>query len=934
MKSFLLSIANLFKSRSEKLRGRDDSTIVPAATTTEAVRNKNLHNSGRKEDVNKDGPSAIKTVTDQAIRETSRHEPLFTGKTKKLRKKTPKEDIRNHNSLDIKTVTDQAVRQTTWYKLFIEKTKKLFKKRPKEDIKKDNPSAIKTVTDQAIRQTTWHKLFIEKTKKLFKKRPKEDIKKDNPSAIKTVTHKPIRQTSWYDRLFGTPVEKKTFPKTVDKGRSFASHKSVFVSVNRGDSTNTPATLKLCAGQNIVKDSGVQEFKDLSIIQNEVGKNSKKVEQSPSQQTNNNHVFAGSPSSDISSDLDCEDSLRGDSTNTPATLKLCAGQNIVKDSGVQEFKDLSIIQNEVGKNLKKAEQSPSQQTNNHVFAGSPSSDISSDLDCEDSLSVFVSVNRGDSTNTPATLKLCAGQNIVKDSGIQEFKDLSIIQNEVGKNSKKAEQSPSQQTNNHVFAGSPSSDISSDLDCEDSLRGDSTNTPATLKLCAGQNIVKDSGVQEFKDLSIIQNEVGKNSKKAEQSPSQQTNNHVFSGSPSSDISSDLDCEDSLSVFVSVNRGDSTNTPATLKLCAGQNIVKDSGVQEFKDLSIIQNEVGKNSKKAEQSPSQQTNNNHVFSGSPSSDISSDLDCEESLGFPNPSQICYMNSILQSVLTLTEFTRDIRVLKDMWELDPEAEFLSAFMNIVRCHRSPNNGNKLKALFAFKMEVGKRYAEFLDMGQKDAHEFLTSFLDHIRSLCPVITGLPGMADIYVCPIQKHLMFKMKSTRACMKCGQRSMNEEVFNNLSLNLVPQESVKEMLDNYLLKTELECNCVCGGTNSTQCYSFDTLPRILILHVKRFCFTPLFTPKKLHDPINISRELTISSTQDQGWYSLVSVISHLGANANSGHYISAGVKRDAAEDDPTDQWVIYDDNTVTRTTGQSMCKHFKKNAYILFYKRHGLM
>ncbi|XP_069384184.1 uncharacterized protein [Paralichthys olivaceus] len=852
MKSFLLSIANLFKSRSEKLRGRDDSTIVPAATTTEAVRNKNLHNSGRKEDVNKDGPSAIKTVTDQAIRETSRHEPLFTGKTKKLRKKTPKEDIRNHNSLDIKTVTDQAVRQTTWYKLFIEKTKKLFKKRPKEDIKKDNPSAIKTVTDQAIRQTTWHKLFIEKTKKLFKKRPKEDIKKDNPSAIKTVTHKPIRQTSWYDRLFGTPVEKKTFPKTVDKGRSFASHKSVFVSVNRGDSTNTPATLKLCAGQNIVKDSGVQEFKDLSIIQNEVGKNSKKVEQSPSQQTNNNHVFAGSPSSDISSDLDCEDSLRGDSTNTPATLKLCAGQNIVKDSG-----------------------------------------------------------------------------------IQEFKDLSIIQNEVGKNSKKAEQSPSQQTNNHVFAGSPSSDISSDLDCEDSLRGDSTNTPATLKLCAGQNIVKDSGVQEFKDLSIIQNEVGKNSKKAEQSPSQQTNNnHVFSGSPSSDISSDLDCEDSLSVFVSVNRGDSTNTPATLKLCAGQNIVKDSGVQEFKDLSIIQNEVGKNSKKAEQSPSQQTNNNHVFSGSPSSDISSDLDCEESLGFPNPSQICYMNSILQSVLTLTEFTRDIRVLKDMWELDPEAEFLSAFMNIVRCHRSPNNGNKLKALFAFKMEVGKRYAEFLDMGQKDAHEFLTSFLDHIRSLCPVITGLPGMADIYVCPIQKHLMFKMKSTRACMKCGQRSMNEEVFNNLSLNLVPQESVKEMLDNYLLKTELECNCVCGGTNSTQCYSFDTLPRILILHVKRFCFTPLFTPKKLHDPINISRELTISSTQDQGWYSLVSVISHLGANANSGHYISAGVKRDAAEDDPTDQWVIYDDNTVTRTTGQSMCKHFKKNAYILFYKRHGLM
>ena len=52
--------------------------------------------------------------------------------------------------------------------------------------------------------------------------------------------------------------------------------------------------------------------------------------------------------------------------------------------------------------------------------------------------------------------------------------------------------------------------------------------------------------------------------------------------------------------------------------------------------------------------------------------------------------------------------------------------------------------------------------------------------------------------------------------------------------------------------------------------------------------------------------------------------------GHYVSAGVKRDAAEDDPTDQWVMYNDNYVKRTTGQSTCNQYKKDAYILFYKR----
>ncbi|XP_034431122.1 ubiquitin carboxyl-terminal hydrolase 37-like [Hippoglossus hippoglossus] len=275
-------------------------------------------------------------------------------------------------------------------------------------------------------------------------------------------------------------------------------------------------------------------------------------------------------------------------------------------------------------------------------------------------------------------------------------------------------------------------------------------------------------------------------------------------------------------------------------------------------------------------------------------------------------MNSSLQSLLTLMEFIRDISCQEDAWKMVPEATVLMAFMSIVRCHRSPNEQNKLDALFTFKMEVAERFPEFSDMGQKDAHEFLTSFLEHIERLNPVMTELSNKTEkVYKCPVQVHLSFKMQNTRTCRRCGHSSRTEEMFNNLSLNLVPQESVQDMLENYLLETD------------TQQYSFKTLPRVLILHVKRFCYTLSMTLKKLHNKVNISRELLVSSTQANGWYSLVSFISHLGCNANSGHYVSAGVQREAVEDDVTDSWAMYDDNYVTNVAGTSVCSQVPDQA-----------
>ncbi|GLD62632.1 ubiquitin carboxyl-terminal hydrolase 37-like isoform X2 [Lates japonicus] len=306
--------------------------------------------------------------------------------------------------------------------------------------------------------------------------------------------------------------------------------------------------------------------------------------------------------------------------------------------------------------------------------------------------------------------------------------------------------------------------------------------------------------------------------------------------------------------------------------------------------------------------------------------------LGFPNPAQICYINSSLQSLLTLEDFVTAISHQEQVWSLIPEAAVLRTFKNISEHHFSGDAQEKLRLLAAFKRAVALWAPEFGDHQQKDAHEFLTAVLDQIRYWGPQLQVLTaGMGMAYSCPVEDHLMFKMRNTRTCKSCNAGSTREEDFTNLSLDLPPGGgTVEKMLDNYLMETELEYRCECGATKSGQCSSFATLPRVLVLHLKRFRYTPTFQLEKIHDPVDLRRELVVSSGQNGACYSLISTINHIGATARSGHYICDGADPDVGPVDLTDRWFTYNDTVVTQTSGVNVCNQRQRSSYILFYRR----
>ncbi|XP_034540865.1 ubiquitin carboxyl-terminal hydrolase 37-like [Notolabrus celidotus] len=308
------------------------------------------------------------------------------------------------------------------------------------------------------------------------------------------------------------------------------------------------------------------------------------------------------------------------------------------------------------------------------------------------------------------------------------------------------------------------------------------------------------------------------------------------------------------------------------------------------------------------------------------------QSLGFPNIGQTCYMNSCLQSLLTLDDFVDDIKRQKKVWRSNPDAGVMRYLTKIKKARPTKDLAKKTLLLTNFKTALSAWNPEFKDKKQKDAHEFLSSVLQQIRSLDPQLQNLAATMDqTYTCPVEKHIAFTIENTRTCKSCGVGATRLEKYTDLSLDIaLGGGTVEDMLQDYLKETDLEYSCECGANMSSQRSSFATMPKALVLHLKRIRYDSSYQLEKVRDPVDLLRELVIPSKEGGSCYSLVSAISHIGTGAGSGHYISDGVDLDVPVEDPEDRWFTYNDTVVRETSGASVCNLRKQNAYVLVYKR----
>lgn len=270
---------------------------------------------------------------------------------------------------------------------------------------------------------------------------------------------------------------------------------------------------------------------------------------------------------------------------------------------------------------------------------------------------------------------------------------------------------------------------------------------------------------------------------------------------------------------------------------------------------------------------------------------------GFSNLGNTCYMNAILQSLFSLPSFSTDMLRQSIPWKKLPINALFRRFAHLMVKKDVGCPEVKKDLLRKVKSAISSTAERFSGNMQNDAHEFLSQCLDQLKddvekmnktwtneaatsssssvacenspdALSSVAKAEPGeeadTSRIYTCPVAVNMEFEVQHTITCKVCGEVVTKREQFNDLSIDLprrkktLPLRSIQDSLDLFFRMEEIEYSCEkCNGKSATVMHKFSKLPRVLILHLKRYSFnTQLSLNSKLGQQVVIPRYLTLLS------------------------------------------------------------------------------
>lgn len=270
---------------------------------------------------------------------------------------------------------------------------------------------------------------------------------------------------------------------------------------------------------------------------------------------------------------------------------------------------------------------------------------------------------------------------------------------------------------------------------------------------------------------------------------------------------------------------------------------------------------------------------------------------GFSNLGNTCYMNAILQSLFSLPSFSNDMLKQSIPWKKVPINALLRRFAHLMVKKDVGCPETKKDLLRKVKSAISSTAERFSGNMQNDAHEFLSQCLDQLKddvekmnkswtnetaaSSSSSVMGEGGRETTlstaktepgeevdtsrsYTCPVAVNMEFEVQHTIICKGCGEVVTKREQFNDLSIDLprrkktLPLRSIQDSLDLFFRMEEIEYSCEkCNGKAATVTHKFSKLPRVLILHLKRYSFNAqLSLNSKLGQQVVIPRYLTLLS------------------------------------------------------------------------------
>ncbi|XP_053739484.1 ubiquitin carboxyl-terminal hydrolase 37-like [Synchiropus splendidus] len=296
--------------------------------------------------------------------------------------------------------------------------------------------------------------------------------------------------------------------------------------------------------------------------------------------------------------------------------------------------------------------------------------------------------------------------------------------------------------------------------------------------------------------------------------------------------------------------------------------------------------------------------------------------LGLPNIGNSCYMNVVLQSLLSLEPFMREVQNQACTNAMIFDQTFISSFIRVAKSRLYGDSAEKLSAVSHFKNSIGALNSHFFDDHQKSAQKCLLTILSSWEGFSTNMKMAAGRLGMnYKCPVGTNIAFEALRSSSCKRCGwQRKVkSHEVF----LSLQTADSVSQALGNVLNERPADVRCRRCGSHLTDRLSFSTLPNVLILSLCRVRRTASRRFIKVPTAVHLCQDLQVATLhKEQAQYKLVTIVNRLGSTSHEGHYSC-----DTMLKDNTPRWLTFDDDKV-EVQPSSLLAERRQTALLLFY------
>ena len=366
-----------------------------------------------------------------------------------------------------------------------------------------------------------------------------------------------------------------------------------------------------------------------------------------------------------------------------------------------------------------------------------------------------------------------------------------------------------------------------------------------------------------------------------------------------------------------------------------------------------------------------------------------ERYLGLENFGNTCYVNATLQA-LRFCEVFRHKVIAYEAYEAaeadegtagsrGKEETILSCLSELFRTIEESRRRTGSVAPRKFVQKVKDENELFRGYQHQDAHEFLSYLLNNMAETLRgeaaarekkeraggegegegegegkgEAAGTTGKGDA-TADIASRRTFvddifrgTLNTETKCLWCENVTTRKEPFYDLSLEIEDNESLAACLGQFssdeTMKDDEKYFCDrCGKKQeAVKRMRIAETPEVLCCHFKRFKYVEsLGQMRKLMNRVVYPFDLQLDSSnttdccEDEGRYTLVAAVVHMGLHMHHGHYIAL-IKS-------SDQWLCFDDDQVTpiseaqvRNTygGDGEGKGGKpstEHSYILFYER----